>query len=280
MSLLDDIVASKWRELDALCAILSEQVPGAAETASALPRASLETALARGPRDPLRLCCEHKRRSPSGGAFDTTLSVGARAAAYARAGAKLVSVLTDGPYFGGAWEDVTAARDALAAVARESPCESPALVLAKEFVIDPVQVRAARRYGADAVLVIVRIVDDISLASLVETARAEGLSALVEVTSEDELERALESGARTVGVNARDLDTLTLDPARAARVLARIPSDVRAVHLSGLKAEADIVEVAEGRADAALVGERLMRERDPSALLTRFVQAASAARTR
>ncbi len=265
MSVLGEILAAKRASLDALRNEIATEIATSHERPA---KGTLEERLARTALDPLRLCCEHKRRSPSGGAFDTTLSLAERVSVYARAGATLVSVLTDTTFFGGSWQDVSVARATLKTMG------SPALVLAKEFVIDPVQVRAARLYGADAVLLIVRILDDSTLASLLATTASEGLSALVEVTSENELGRALDCGARCIGVNARDLDTLEIDPARAARVLAAIPDEIRAVHLSGLRREEDVVELARGRADGALVGECLMREAHPAALLARFVAAA------
>lgn len=268
MSLLDAIVDAKRESLPALAAALDARVASATGAAIAPARGTLEVAFAREDAAPLHLACEHKRRSPSGGAFDTTLALDARISAYAAAGARLVSVLTDGPYFGGSYDDVARARDVLVADGRDC------LVLAKEFVIDPLQVRAARAFGADAVLLVVRLVDDPTLRALVTTARAEGLSALVEITDESELSRAEKAGATTIGVNARDLDTLVMDAARARRVLARIPRDVRAVHLSGLKDPASVTTVAEGRADAALLGEALMREPDPTLLLARLVAAA------
>jgi len=265
MSVLSEILEAKRESLDAL---RTDIATADATSNERRTKGTLEERLARTASDPLRLCCEHKRRSPSGGAFDTTLSLAERVSVYARAGATLVSVLTDTPFFGGSWEDLSVARATLSAMG------SPTLLLAKEFVLDPVQVRAARLYGADAVLLIVRILDDCTLASLLAATDSEGVSALVEVTSEIELGRALDCGARSIGVNARDLDTLEIDPSRAARVLAAIPDEIRAVHLSGLKREEDVVDLARGRADGALVGECLMREANPAALLARFVAAA------
>lgn len=267
MSVLGEILDAKRASLDELRKRVTRRLEDRGAARDRAPR-SLELALARGLEAPLGLCCEHKRKSPSGGLFDATLSLSERVIAYANAGAKVVSVLTDGPYFGGDYDDLAIARETL------ETAHSPTLVLAKEFIIDPVQVRAARLFGADAVLLIVRIVDDVVLAELLHSAASEGLSALVEVTTERELDRALALGARCIGVNARDLDTLVLDHERAARVLGRIPVEVRAVHLSGLRSADDVVAVARGRADAALIGERLMREPSPAALLASFALAA------
>jgi indole-3-glycerol phosphate synthase len=121
------------------------------------------------------------------------------------------------------------------------------------------------------VLVIVRclptVAGDDPVKRLLEAARARGLEPFVEIVDERELDRALEAGARVIGVNARDLDTLAMDAARTARVLASIPRDKVAVHLSGVKGRADAARVAASRADAALVGEALMRCDDPAPLL-------------
>jgi indole-3-glycerol phosphate synthase len=183
----------------------------------------------------------------------------------------MVSVLCDGPYFDGSFDHVTATRRSLDAIGMNVP------LLAKEFVIDSRQVAEARDRGADAVLLIARIGDAHSLSTLVRCAREEGIDPLVEVVDERELEWALASGARIVGVNARDLDTLQMDSARTARVLAAIPPDVVAVYMSGVRDSDDVRVIAAGRADAALVGEALMREDDPSRMLEELVAAARAA---
>lgn len=229
------------------------------------PREIVRQALRREPGSPLRLIAEIKRKSPSAGDLSTKLSANLRAKAYADAGAAMVSVLTDHKFFGGSWEDLCDVRLALP--------RTP--ILAKEFVVDERQLFEAAACGADAVLLIVRILERADLVKLVTASRHLRLEPLVEVVTEDELEAAIAADAHVIGVNARDLDTLVMDPARAARVLASIPPDRIAVHLSGLKTPADIGAVAESRADAALVGESLMREDDPRELLAAFVNAAS-----
>jgi indole-3-glycerol phosphate synthase len=221
-------------------------------------------ALARPPGTPLRLIAEHKRRSPSAGQLSTALSPVERARAYASAGATMLSVLTDARFFDGAWDHLARIREAL-----------PSLpLLAKEFVLDEVQIDAAAAAGADAVLLIARIVDAEALARLAAAARDRGLEPLVEVVTEEELAAARGACARVIGVNARDLDTLVIDRARAERVLAQIDDSAIAVHLSGLKTADDVRQVAATRADAALVGETLMREDRPEALLRAMVEAA------
>jgi indole-3-glycerol phosphate synthase len=113
------------------------------------------------------------------------------------------------------------------------------------------------------------------LSRLVEGARSRGIEPFVEVVDERELDVALAAGARLIGVNARDLDTLEVDGERTKRVLARIPASTVAVHLSGLRSGPDAAEVAASRADAALIGEALMRRDDPAPLLDELVRGAA-----
>jgi indole-3-glycerol phosphate synthase len=216
----------------------------------------------------LRLITEVKLRSPSGGVLSRVLTPDARALVYAQGGAAVVSVLCDGPFFDGSWDHLAAARNRLDAAGLAIP------LLAKEFVLDERQLAEARDRGADTVLLIARIVDAARLKELTRAARDEGLEPLVEVVDEPELAVALAAGARIVGVNARDLDSLAMDAARATRVLDAVPAGVVAVHLSGLKAPADVERIAQGRADGALVGEALMRQDDPRAVLEAMVKAA------
>jgi len=260
VSLLADILESKRREI--------AELQGQARAVSA--RVVLDVFAALRRRDRLHLIAEVKLKSPSAGPLSRALAPQARAVAYARAGASMVSVLCDGPFFDGAWEHLAASREALDAAGLRVP------LLAKEFVLDARQVQEARDRGADAVLLIARIVSAPTLAALVGTARHEGLEPMVEVVDERELRDALAAGARVVGVNARDLDSLAVDAERTARVLASIPADVVAVHLSGIKGAGDVAQVARGRADAALLGEALMRKDDPAPLLTELVAAAHA----
>lgn len=206
--------------------------------------------------DRLSLIAEIKRRSPSAGKLSTVLTVAERAAAYERAGASMLSVLCDGHFFDGDYQHLVEARGA---------CQLP--LLCKEFVIDEVQLDAARAFGADAVLLIVRCLSAERVKALVSATRERQLVPFVEVATEDELGVALDAGAELIGVNARDLDTLVMDAERAARVLAAIPAGVTRVHLSGLAKPEDVRRIRASGADAALVGEALMRADDPSPLL-------------
>ena len=147
--------------------------------------------------------------------------------------------------------------------------------LCKDFISHLAQVECAWSFGADAVLVIVWCIPGAAeLRALVTGTLTVGLEPFVEVVDEAELDRALEAGARVIGVNARDLDAQVMDAARAARVLSKIPKGVVAVHLSGLRAPEDARRIAQSRADAALIGEALMRREDPSELLRQLVSAA------
>lgn len=211
----------------------------------------------------LKLITEIKFRSPSAGKLSTALNVAERAAAYARAGASMLSILCDTKFFDGEYAHLAEARAA---------CDLP--LLCKEFVIDERQLDAARAYGADAVLLIVRCLTPESTARLVKAARERELVPFVEVADEAEVDTALSASADLIGVNARDLDGLGMDGDRAARVLGRIPKNVTRVHLSGLKKPDDVARIRASGADAALIGEALMRADDPEPLLRELAAAA------
>lgn len=259
MGLLLEILAEKAKEVAAL-----RDLPAVARQAE-WPVRNVVGALVRPVGAPLRLIAEIKFRSPSAGPLSRALGPQERAKAYEAGGAAMVSVLTDPKWFDGSLEDLSSARAGIALP-----------VLCKDFIIDDAQIERAVSAGADAVLIIVRcIADGAALAELVDGTRRRGVEPFVEVVTDEELDRALGAGARVVGVNARDLDTLEMDAARAERILARIPKGVVAVHLSGLKTAANAASIARSRADAALIGEALMRQSDPQALLTELVRAAS-----
>lgn len=261
MHVLDEILAAKNEEV----ALLAKTRPDVDAYAIAIARRNIVERLLRRRGEPLRLITENKRRSPSAGPLSTVLSVAERAVAYARGGASMISVLCDARFFGGSFAHLVEARRAL----DEAKLDVP--LLAKEFIIDARQLEEAAASGADSALLIARIVAPELLRELTAKARDLGLEPLVEVVTDDELCAAIDADAKVIGVNARDLDTLVMDPARAARVLAAIPDDRVAVHLSGLKGPDDVRAVAASDVDAALIGEALMREDDPSALLRAMV---------
>jgi indole-3-glycerol phosphate synthase len=205
-----------------------------------------------------RVIAEIKLRSPSAGAIRARRPgiVQAIARDYAAGGASAVSVLCDGPGFGGSPLDLRRAAGQI---------EQP--LLFKEFVLDALQVQVARALGAHMVLLIVRALDAQRLQALVDAIHALGMAPVVEAADEAELELALATDAVLIGINARDLRTFRVDPERARRAVERIPAGRVAIHMSGVGSAQDLQRVAESRADAVLVGEALMRTEAPGALL-------------
>jgi indole-3-glycerol phosphate synthase len=247
---LAQILSATRGGLDALRARREALASAAAEAAPARPFG----AALRGPE--VRVIAEVKRRSPSAGSIRDDLDPAGRAALYAAHGAAAVSVLTDGPFFGGSVDDLRAA-----ALAAGVP------LLRKDFILDELQIVEARAAGASAVLLIVRALADDRLHALLAAARAQGLEALVEVHTEGEMNRALHAGARVIGVNSRDLDTFRIDTTAAWRLLSRVPPDAIAVAESGMATAPDVARAAEAGADAVLIGSALSRSTDPGALL-------------
>ncbi len=245
-------LADVTRELDAL----GRAGLARAVAAAPAPRPVAEALAAPG----LHQIAEVKRRSPSAGAIAAGDDAVTRARAYAAGGAAAISVLCEPHWFGGSVDDLRAVRAAVSVP-----------VLAKEFVVDPRQLDLLRGAGADLVLLLAVLHPAKGLARLVAQARDLGLEPLVEAHDARELDRALATDARLIGVNNRDLRTLDVDPERAVRLRDAIPGDRLAVAESGAR---DTATVARWRAtgfDAALVGEALMRSADPSAAARAFV---------
>jgi indole-3-glycerol phosphate synthase len=228
----------------------------------ALERAQ-EAARAAGPTRDLRaalakpglsLIAEIKRASPSAGDIAPGASPAELAGAYERGGASAVSVLTEPDYFRGSLDDLVEAR---------SVCALP--VLRKDFTCEPLHVWEARAAGADAVLLIVAALEQHELVALAGLAAELGLAALVEVHSAPEIERAVEAGAAIVGINTRDLSTLTVDPETVAKLRPLVPDGVLVVGESGVSSRADVAALEAIEVDAVLVGEAVMRAPDPAA---------------
>lgn len=251
MGVLDDILRNKRQELGALRQLRLPAPP---------PRRPVQ--LARAPGDGLRFIAEIKRRSPSAGPLSTVLGVAERARAYEQGGAHMISVLCDAAFFDGSPEHLGLAR-----AATSLP------LLCKDFVIDEVQLDVARCHGADAVLLIARCLEPHRLRALARAARERELEVLAEVHAPAEVRVVLDAGATLIGVNARDLDTLEMHAEQARNILAELPDGVTRVHLSGLSSAEQVRRVAASRADAALMGECLMRQDDPTALLRELVTA-------
>ena len=244
--------------LNAILAVTRRRVDALKERAGELARAAQTGPPIRpfpgAPGPTVGVIAEVKRRSPSQGAIREDLNPIEHARAYVRGGAVAVSVLTDEAHFGGSIDDL---RSVAAAVT--------APVLRKDFVISDVQIHEARAAGASAVLLIARIVQARQLKGLADMVRSLHMTPLIEVHAEDELDAALAAGhgGFVLGVNARDLDTFTVDPAAAAKVIRRIPADVPVVAESGIESRADVERLAAAGSDFVLVGTSVARQKDP-----------------
>jgi indole-3-glycerol phosphate synthase len=245
--------------LDRIVAVARDELERRRE---AIPVAELEReAAARTPgggrfkdalsRPGLSLIAEHKRRSPSAGVIRDGASLQDVVAAYERGGAAALSILTDGPSFGGSLDDLRQAR-----AATELP------ILRKDFVVDPYQLHEAAAAGADAILLIVAALDFEALVALHEQARELGLSAVVEVHDQPELELALAAGAEVIGINNRDLKTLSVDTRRTFELRPLIPEPTLVVAESGFSSREQLGRLVRERVDAVLIGEALMRSAD------------------
>jgi len=194
---------------------------------------------------------EHKRRSPSAGLIRDGLAVQDVVGAYERGGAEALSILTEAASFGGTLADLSAAREA-----------STLPILRKDFVVDAYQVTESLAAGADAILLIVAALQASELASLYAQAQSLSLGVLVEVHDEAELDVAAELGARTIGINNRDLTTLEVDTERTHVLAPRAPDGSLVVAESGFRTRGELDRLAGAGVDAVLVGEALMRAPD------------------
>ncbi len=207
---------------------------------------------------------EIKRRSPSAGLLAEIPDPAALAMEYEAGGARCISVLTEPRRFGGSLQDLAAVRAAV---------DVP--VLRKDFVVSAYQVHEARAYGADLVLLIVAALEQKVLVGLRERIESLGMTALVEVHDEEEADRALEAGARVIGVNARNLRTMEVDRSVFERVAAGLPGDVIKVAESGIRGPHDLIRYAAAGADAVLVGETLVTHPNPREAVAALVTAGS-----
>ncbi len=250
---LDDILIGKQQEVEAAKA----QVPLEdlrARLSGHLADRSLRRAITHPDR--LAFIAELKRRSPSKGMLRERFDPVSLAQSFEAAGADALSVVTDEPFFGGHLDFL---RDA------KQFTELP--VLRKDFVIDPYQVYQAATHGADAVLLIVKILPQEALVECMEVAETLDLEPLVEVHAPEELRRALGAGAHVIGINHRDLQTFTLDMTLAERLVPLIPAGKLIVAESGIQGAEDLARFRRLGVHALLVGECLMRAQDPAAKL-------------
>jgi indole-3-glycerol phosphate synthase len=220
--------------------------------ASASPRGDRFEASLRA-IDRFNVIAECKRRSPSKGVLAATYDPVAIARSYEAGGAAAISVLTEPTFFDGALQHLAAVRQAVSLP-----------LLRKDFVIDEYQLFEARANGADAILLIVAALNQATLVQLQQRAGDLGLAALVEVHDEEELTRAVDAGARVIGVNNRNLRTLTVDKDASYRLAARMPAAVSAVSESGLQTRQDLDSLWAAGYRAFLIGERFMTDADPA----------------
>jgi indole-3-glycerol phosphate synthase len=212
----------------------------------------LRNALA-APSPPIKIIAEFKRASPSGGMIRRDVSPGEMACAYERGGACAISVLTEEESFNGSLGDLNSVRSA-----------THLPLLRKDFIVDPTQIYEAAIAGADAVLLIVAALDDVSLRDLRKTAEDElGLDALVEVHTSDELHRALNSGAKIIGVNNRNLQTFEVSLSTSERLIEKAPSEIVMISESGLREAEQLRHLHALGFRGFLIGEALMRAQNP-----------------
>lgn len=261
MSFLAQILARKREEVQAAKRRISEAALAAAAPAD---RRYFGAALA---RPGLSVIAEIKRSSPAKGPLAPGLDLQSTVRAYEKGGAAAISILTDGPHFGGSLADLAAAR---------ACCSLP--LLRKDFLVDPYQLAEAAHWGADAVLLIAAALPGAQLGEMLASATGLGLAALVEVHDEEELERAITANARIIGINNRNLATLAVDPGTALRLLPMIPAGVLKVAESGISGPEDVAGPARAGADAVLVGEALVRSGDPAGLIRAMREAADGVR--
>ncbi|MGH2786759.1 MAG: indole-3-glycerol phosphate synthase TrpC [Actinomycetota bacterium] len=254
MSYLEDLVTGARRR----AADLGDSI-GVDELADRAAGAAAPRGFAAALRsDHPALIAEIKRATPRG-ELNPDLDAAELADLYARGGASAISVLTEPDYFKGSMDDLVAAR----------PCGLP--VVRKDFIVDEIQILEARAAGADAVLAIVRILGD-EFETILESAAATGMDALVEVHDETDLARAVDAGASLIGVNHRDLATFEVDPDRTAKLVPLMPGGATVVALSAVRGRADVERLIDAGAHAVLVGEALVTAPDPVAKIRELLK--------
>lgn len=258
--LLRTIVAATER----MTAVRREREPQAAleKRAALVSPDGMRFEQALGAAGRVNVIAECKRRSPSRGVLATTYDPAALACLYEQGGAAAISVLTEPTFFDGTLDHLSAVRRAV---------RLP--LLRKDFVVDEYQLFEARAAGADAVLLIVAALEQRDVVRLQARAWELGLAALVEVHDDAELARAIDSGARVIGVNNRNLRTLAVDVDASYRLAAKMPPGVVAVSESGLQSRADLERLAAAGYRAFLIGERFMTDPDPARAIQELVGA-------
>ncbi|HVE99508.1 MAG TPA: indole-3-glycerol phosphate synthase TrpC [Mycobacteriales bacterium] len=265
MSVLDEIVAGVRADL----AAREEQLPLDSLKERAGRREPAKDVLGVLRAKGVAVIAEVKRCSPSKGALAAIADPAGLAMDYVAGGAAVVSVLTEGRRFGGSLADLASVRRAV---------DVP--VLRKDFVVSPYQIWEARAYGADVVLLIVAALEQTKLVSFIERVESLGMTPLVEVHDREETTRALDAGARLVGVNARNLHTLDVDRTIFADIAPMLPGECVKVAESGVRGPHDLLAYAAAGADAVLVGEGVVTGRDPRQAIRELVTAGAHPATR
>lgn len=247
MGFLEDVVERKRAEVEARRRVLPE---GALAPHPSVSWYSLRESLT---RDGIRIIAEIKRRSPTNPDLSQEQDIVSRAHAYSKGGAAAISVLTDEEAFGGSLQDLQTVRDEIALP-----------ILRKDFLVDTYQILEAASVGANAVLLIVAALEQDALVDMIAFAVEQRLEPLVEVHDEEELARALEAGARVVGINNRNLKTLEVDLGTCRRLLPEVPEGVVVVAESGYDDYAQLHDLQQAGAHAFLIGSSLMKSDDPA----------------
>jgi len=249
MTVLDEIVAGvredlAQREAATPLAAVKERAARMTEAKDCVSRLRVS--------DAVTVIAEVKRSSPSRGSLASITDPAALALEYEKGGAAAISVLTEQRKFNGSLADLDSVRGVV---------DIP--VLRKDFIVTPYQVWEARAHGADLVLLIVAALEQTVLTSLIERVHSLGMTALVEVHDVDEVARAVDAGAKVIGVNARNLKTLDVDRNTFARVAPSIPAGIVRIAESGVRGPHDLMDYARAGADAVLVGEALVTDEAP-----------------
>lgn len=258
MAFLETVIAEKRRDLAAKQASTSFDAMRERARGAASPRDFLSAVARRG-----AVIAELKARTPTIASFANAHSLLDLAATYQANGAAAISIVTDPARFGTSYHDIARVRDVASLP-----------IIAKDFVIDAYQIMEARAADADAVLLIVRLLEPDALRAHLELARELGMEALVETHSQPEIAAALAAGARIVGINNRDLDTMTVSLDTTRRLAHLVPDDVVLVAESGIATRDDIADLVRLGARAFLVGGSLLGSPEPGALLRDMVEAA------
>lgn len=262
MDKLTEIMAHKREEIASL--VRPVPLEELAQLNASLPKPPSFASALKRPDGRLAVISEIKRRSPSAGAIKEGVSALAQAQRYQSAGADALSILTDLKFFGGQLSDLREVTAHFAATAAKVPC------IRKDFMVHPIQVRQAREAGASAILIIVRALNNAEISTLAAAAAAAGLDALFEIHTAPELDRALQHGAKIIGVNNRDLAIFKTDIGLSERLIPLFPKNVIAVSESGFSTGADAARARACGAHALLVGESLMKAANPAALIEEF----------